>query len=232
MEQSVTGNRKKLFHQLPEGDRQQADMEFRVKLITILLMLTVSYIGITKASSSSETTDTNLTKSQHNYLVAQSAGYLGFIAAGMGRDYQGHTISTLLGYVPEGIGGVEIWQLSLKYEWHPFTDLPVYDQNKNIRLDPFYVGMSLIYGMHTDLFVDEPKHYPDGYYPPTALRSTLNMGIALLYGKQYTLFLEYTVLDTGLVAYVRHPDFFIDNYDYFGLEGIGSLAIGIKIKLE
>lgn len=207
-------------------------MEFRVKLITVMLMFTVSHIEITQASASPETTDTDLTKPHQNYLVVQSAGYLGFIAAGMGRDYQGHTISALLGYVPEGIGGVEIWQLSLKYEWHPFTDIPIYNQNQSIRLDPFYIGMSLIYGMHTDLFIDEPSQYPDGYYPPTALRSTLNMGVALLYGKQYTLFLEYAALDTGLVAYVRHSDFFVDNYEYLGLEGIGSLAIGIKIKLE
>ena len=214
--------------------RHQTTWSARIVTSMIFCTLSVTCLVISKAclSSPQEADESKETRIPNNYFVAQTAGYLGFIAMGMGRDYQRHTISALLGYVPEGIGGVEIWQLSLKYEWHPFTAIPLEDQRNNTKLNPFYIGMSLIYGMHNDLFVDEPGQYPDGYYPPTALRSTLNMGVSLIYGKKYTLFVEYAALDTGLVAYVKHPEFFMDNYDFFGLEGIGSLAVGIKIKFE
>lgn len=198
----------------------------------LIFILMFTAVGIPEAVASPQLMEEERTDPGKNYLVAQSAGYLGFIAVGVGRDVQGHTLSALLGYVPEGLGGTEIWQLSLKYEWHPFTAITLFEQPEHIKLNPLYVGMSLIYGIHTDLFVDEPGQYPDGYYPPTAFRSTLNIGLSLLYRKQYTVFIEYAALDTGLAAYVRHTEFFIDNYDYLGLEGIGSLAIGIKIKLE
>jgi len=207
-------------------------MKSCIATITVMFMLTSTGVGASSAGTSPQVAEGERDAPHHNYIVAQSAGYVGFIAVGMGRDFQRHTISALLGYVPEEIGGVELWQLSLKYEWHPFAAIPLDDPSNNIKLNPFYIGTSLIYGRHTNLFVNEPGQYPDGYYGPTALRSTLNMGLSLLYGKKYTLFIEYAALDTGVVAYVRHPEFFMDNYDFLGLEGIGSLAVGIKLKLE
>jgi len=161
------------------------------------------------------------------YLILQSAGYLGFVTAGIGRDSGRHQINLLLGYVPEEVSGVEIWQLSFKYDWHPSQDISLGAPEGNIRLEPFYIGISAIYGYHENLFTDEPDQYPNGYYPSTSLHYTLNIGAALKYGR-HTFFLEYTALDAGIVAYIKNPEFFRDNYDYLGLEGIGSMAIGFK----
>lgn len=166
-----------------------------------------------------------------DYMVLQSGGYLGFIAVGVGKDFGRHKINMLIGYVPEDVGGVEVWQFDFKYDWHPSQAIPFGDPQENIRLDPFYIGISVIYGAHNDLFLDEPEQYPTGYYPPTALRFSLNIGASLQYGR-HTFFLEYSALDVGLIAYRKHPEFFIDNYDYLGLEGIGSLAIGVKFEFE
>lgn len=164
-----------------------------------------------------------------DYMVLQSGGYLGYIAVGMGKDFGRHKINMLIGYVPEDVGGIEIWQLDFKYDWHPYQTIPLGAPQENIRLDPFYMGISVIYGDHNDLFLEQPEQYPTGYYSPTALRYTLNFGASLRYDK-YTFFLEYSALDVGVVAYIKHPEYFIDNYNYLGLEGIGSLAFGIKFK--
>lgn len=163
-------------------------------------------------------------------MVFQSGGDLGFIALGVGKDFGRHKIDMLIGYVPEDIGGVEIWQVDFKYGWHPSQTI-TFGTKKNIRLDPFYIGISVIYGTHDDLFVNEPAQYPNGYYPPTALRYTLNIGASLQHRK-HTFFLEFTASDVSLIAYIKNPEFFIDNYDYLGLEGIGSLAVGVKFEFE
>lgn len=164
-------------------------------------------------------------------MILQSAGYLGFIAVGVGSDFGRHKINMLIGYVPEDVGGVEIWQYNLKYDWHPLQTISYGGPQENILLDPFYAGISVIYSAHDDLFVDEPEQYPSGYYPPTALRYTLNIGASLQYGR-HTYFIEYTALDIGLIAYIKNPEFFINNYDFLGLNAIGSLAIGVKFEFK
>ncbi len=170
-------------------------------------------------------------KLKPDYLIVQSAGYLGFIAIGLGKGFGRHKVNMLIGYTPEDVGGIEIWQYNFKYEWHPLKGIPLRVPEKNIRLDPFYIGVSVIYGHHDGLFVNEPSQYPDGYYPPSAFHVTFNIGASLQH-RGHRLFLEYTALDVGLVSYIKHQEFFSDNYDYLGLEGIGSLAIGVKFNFE
>lgn len=166
------------------------------------------------------------------HAVFQTAGYLGYIAAGVGRDFKNHDVNLLIGYVPEHIGGQEIWQLALKYAWHPFEGFGHTSvQGEHSVWDPFYLGLSVIYGHHSELFVTPPDQYPDNYYPSTAFRFTLNVGTSLNF-KSSTIFLEFSALDLGLIAYLENPEFFNENYDYLGLEGIGSLAIGFKIHLR
>ncbi len=195
----------------------------------MLLIFTRVFLHPETAIADAQTQDE--TELRPDNVILQSAGYLGFIAAGVGKDFGRHRINMLIGYVPEDVGGVEVWQYNFKYGWHPSEDIHLGVLDKNIRLNPFYIGASAIYGYHDDLFVNEPGQYPDDYYPPTALRFTLNIGASLQHG-QHMFFLEYTALDTGLVAYIKNPEFFMDNYDYLGLEGIGSLAIGVKFNFE
>ena len=164
-------------------------------------------------------------------MVLQSGGYLGFVAIGMGMDFERHKVNMLIGYVPESIGGVEIMQLDFKYDWHPFQAIQLETPYENFSIDPYYIGMSIIYGDHDDLFLELPDQYPSGYYQPTALRYALNVGTSLRHGR-HTFFIEYSILDINLITFIKHPKFFIDNYDYFGLEGLGSLAIGVKYHFE
>ena len=204
-------------------------MLFHISTMLVTFILLFLHPGMSTAAESFEEEKQKSRRIDH--VVLQSAGYLGFIAVGVGKDLGRHKINMLIGYVPESIGGVEVWQLNFKYDWHPLQTIYFKASQENIRLDPFYIGISVIYGSHKDLFLDEPEQYPTGYYPPTALRYTLNLGASLQHGR-HTFFLEYTALDVGLVNYINHPDFFIDNYDFLGLEGIGSLAIGVKFEFE
>lgn len=200
-------------------------------LSSLVVTLTLLSLHPQMASADTLSEDENQESQLIDYMLLQSGGYLGFIAMGIGMDFERHKIGMMIGYVPENIGGVEITQLDFKYDWHPFQAIPFTISDKNTWIDPYYIGLSLIYGEHDDLYLELPEQYPSGYYPSTALRYTLNVGASLQY-ERHTFFIEYNILDVNLVTFIKHPNFFIDNYDYFGLEGIGSLAIGVKFEFE
>ena len=202
---------------------------FHITSVMITLTLLLLHPGMATASASAE--EEKRKSRLIDYMLIQSGGYLGFIAVGVGKDFGHHKINMLIGYIPEYIGGVEVWQFDFKYDWHPLHSIPFGAPQENIQLDPFYIGVSAIYGVHDDLFVDVPDQYPAGYYPATARHYTLNIGTSLQYDK-HIFFLEYSALGVGLLAYKRDPKFFLDNYDYFGLESIGSLAIGVKFEFK
>lgn len=165
--------------------------------------------------------------------VFQTAGFAGQIAAGAGwKLTEAQELILLIGYLSKEIGGVELWQAVLKYEWHPFSDIGAGSANdNNLRISPLHLGLSAIYGRHKDLFLRLPEQYPRGYYSPTALRFTLNVGTSIKV-KHLTFFMEYSALDVGADAYFREPRFFLENYNYWGLEGIGSLGFGIKVNFN
>lgn len=196
-------------------------------LMTLILLLLCSGIATADASSEKEKQKPRLI----DYLIVQSAGYLGFVAVGVGKNLGNHKVNILVGYVPENFGGVGLWQFNFKYDWHPSQAIPLGAPQENIRLDPFYIGLSVIYGVHDDLFVNLPPQYPAGYYPATARHYTLNIGASIQYSS-HTFFLEYTALGVGLITYKRNPEYFLNNYDYLGLESIGSLAIGVKFEFQ
>lgn len=89
------------------------------------------------------------------------------------------------------------------------------------------MGFSSIYGDNDHLFVIQPDVYPDHYYGATAFRLTLNFGTGFRLG-DVDIEVEYSALDIGLDAYVTSPEFMKEHYDYYGLEGVGSLGVIIK----
>jgi len=164
-----------------------------------------------------------------DYAVVQTAGFVGFVAAGVGWELgPNHEINTLLGYVPESITGFELWQLTGKYEYHPFAR-EGFGAGGRTKASPLYLGFSLIYGHSPRLhFGDLPEEYPNpNYYPETAFRCTLNVGTAFPLGGM-TAYAEYDALCIGVIAYYRAPRWFQEHYRAYGLEGIGSLAFGLK----
>lgn len=204
-------------------------MLFRLSSMVVTFILLSLHPQMATASTLPE--EENRKSRLIDYMLLQSGGYLGYTAIGVGKDFEHHKINMLIGYVPENIGGIEIMQLNFKYDWHPFQAIQFETLHENIWIDPYYMGISIIYGDHDNLFLKLPEQYPSGYYQPTALRYTLNIGASLQYSR-HTFFIEYSILDVNLVTFIKHPKFFTDNYGYFGLKGIGSLAIGVKFEFE
>lgn len=168
-------------------------------------------------------------------IFFQTAGFVGFVAAGPNwKITDSNELTLLIGYLPESVGGVEIWHATIKYEWHPFSDKHIGSPNgDDYKINPLHIGVSAIYGYHKNLFkiTRSPSQYPSNYYPPTALRFALNIGTSIKVDN-LTMFLEYSALDVGLDAYIRDQKYFMENYNYWGLEGIGSLGLGIKVGFQ
>lgn len=163
------------------------------------------------------------------FAEAQTAGFVGYAAAGAGLNLTpSQSLSLLAGYVPASIAGETLWQLSLKYRWRAFDWQHVGTaHDRAVWLSPLHLGVSLIYGHSDRLWIKPPDRYPDEYYPQTALHLTANVGTALRRGP-LELFAEYAALDSGLRAYAKAFGYFRDNYRYWGLEAIGSLAAGLR----
>jgi hypothetical protein len=43
-------------------------------------------------------------------------------------------------------------------------------------------------------------------------------------------YIDFSVLDVGLVGYIREPDFYYDNYDFLGLDGITTWGFGMRYQ--
>jgi len=168
-----------------------------------------------------------------HHVVVESAGYVGLIAAGPGWHLSPKwDFAMLAGYVPDYLTGEEIWQVTLKLDWHPQATLQRNRDRPRRDRDGLYMGISLIYGHSDALFVELPEQYPEDYYGPTAFRATFNVGFATPVWADDFAFVEFTMLDAGLAAYVKNPEFYREHYAFLGLEGIGSLALGIRHALD
>ena len=168
-------------------------------------------------------------------IVLQTGGYQGLVAPGISlRFLTRNEISFLGGYVPEVIDGGRLWQLSSKYEIHPFNSLFIQlPRGEKIAINPLHLGAAIIYGIHKDLFVSNPSQYPRHYYTPTAIRYSFEIGTSVTY-RRVTLYVEYVASDVGILAYFYKQNrlFFADHYGFFGLPGIGTLGLGAKINLR
>lgn len=167
-----------------------------------------------------------------DFVTLQTAGFAGLAAGGAGYDLgRNHSLSLLLGYVPSGIAVEELWQLSLKYEYRAMDPVALGgDGEQPMHWFPLHLGAGLLHGNHPDLFVELPDRYPSGYYPPTGLLVTLTLGSSLRIGPN-RLFLEFTTLQPYLRRYLENQGFYKKHYRFQGLEGIGSLALGLSIEL-
>jgi len=162
-------------------------------------------------------------------LIIQTAGYVGFIAIGLGWGVTKNSqFSLLAGYVPKSVAGIELWQLSAKFDWYVFEKSIINMSVKSIHWHPFYLGLGLTYGIHDDLWVQLPDRYPDEYYQPTAFRFLLNFGSKFSL-RHYDVIFGYSLFDIEVFEYINSHEFYRKNYSFFGLAGIGSLSLAIEL---
>ncbi len=154
------------------------------------------------------------------YVTSQTGGYAGFTSLGLGSTFFDGAYNTagLVGYVPEFIGGENLWSLTLKNDLRWTTSVGSFDYT------PIYGGFNLILSFDRDTFWKLPGKYPENYYPPSGLFYAPMVGTELRYGK-HSAYFELTSLDYYLEAYVR-------NSDYLTLADIFTYGVGYKYYLE
>ena len=144
-----------------------------------------------------------------------------------------HVVAPGVGYVPKSDDHNEMGLLSVRYRYeHPMQWQVPGLGGQEWSLKPFNLGVSLLYSDHDRVFLQLPEQYPDGYYGPTGLRAIFNYQAVLSMSSQFDAYLDFSVIDYGLAYYIREPDFFIDNYDFLGLEGIVNWGVGIRYRFH
>ncbi len=163
------------------------------------------------------------------FMDLQSGSLMGMVHASIGGTFSdNHHISTGVGYVPKLDNHEEMSLLSLRYRYQNPYQFNFKVNDANYSFSPVSFGTSVLVGSHKDLFVQLPDQYPDGYYKPTAIRLVFNYQSTLKISKQTQVYFDISVLDVGLMSYVREPKFFIENYNYLGLEGVSNWGFGLR----
>ncbi len=166
-----------------------------------------------------------------NKITLGTYGMQGIASLGPGwvSPNDRHQLTIVLGYSPSDDLTEDIYHLGAKYHFRPIAiRVPIADHDLQWKL--FNLGAGLQYSKNKNLFSTLPAHYPNSYYSPTARRLLAIIGTGLKH-KRLELFVNFVIDDIGLAAYVHNTDFFIQNYNFFGLEGVGSLEFRVNYDL-
>ncbi|MDY6934082.1 MAG: hypothetical protein SVZ03_07655 [Spirochaetota bacterium] len=164
-------------------------------------------------------------------ITIQTAGYIGFVAIGIGHSYYSNFWETGLfyGYVPESIGGCDIHTIAWKNSFYPFEYAPL----EKITVSPIYFGITMLCALDKNLYWHSATDAPqwEGYYFPTGIHFTFNIGFKILKESSspntyHSLFIEISSLDIYIKSYLY------DDNEYLGLRDIATLAIGYKLILN
>lgn len=162
-----------------------------------------------------------------DHAAAQLAGNTGFVAAGVGYATARERLFTdvLLGWVPEAVGGLDIFSLTAKLGWAPWKL-----ERGSWILRPLVTGAQLTYTFGSQYFAWQPDRYPKHYYPrPTAFHLALTIGGAVttpleLLDRRVAMFAELVALDHVLRLWYLNPRT-VGPLDVF------SLAFGARVAL-
>ena len=163
------------------------------------------------------------------YIDTQSGSLMGLIHLSIGDHFfTHHHLSFGLGYVPKLEKHAEMTLASFAYRYQQ----PFHFKLKNhFLISPLNFGISILVGSHRELFIELPSQYPDDdYYEPSAFRLIFNYQSILHVSHKTELYLNFSILDVGLIGYVREPNFYRDNYRFLGLDGITTWGLGLRHK--
>lgn len=128
-------------------------MHFKLSVVLIATFLDYSLMG----------QDTNKRIITHGAL--QYAGAVGFVNIGIGHTFfkeSSGDLDLMFGYLPQSVGGVEIWSTTIKYR-HLFKRVAY--EKKDFRFYPVGGGLYLhqAWGAPYLKYYNQ-NNYPDGYY--------------------------------------------------------------------
>jgi hypothetical protein len=172
--------------------------------------------GLLLAAGPSTTEDRPWYAPDHASL--QLAGNVGFLSPGLGWDLgRPLALDVLLGWVPEALGGTDIFSLSAKLTWAPWSvDAGPW------RWRPFTTSLQATYTFGDQYFV-----VPRFPFTPTAIRTGVGFGGAGSHaagGRRVWLYGELVALDVPLVLWLT-------NREALGPQDVFSLAIGARLEL-
>ena len=139
-----------------------------------------------------------------------------------------HHVALGVGFVPERDNHEAMTLTSFKYRYEGTTRKHWQILDSDIAISPYNFGLSVITGHQDEIYSSLPDHVPDGYYMPTARRILFNYQTVIEFEHDVEAYIDWSILDVGLINYARNFDFYRDNYDFFGLEGIVSYGIGLR----
>ena len=204
---------------LEQGLRKYLRELFGIFLIVILCLFT------TARDLSAET--------KNNFVELQSGSMQGLIHLSYGWIIADlHLLSLGLGYVPELENHHKLFLLGFKYRFHGTTIYKLKKIGPDISFSPIIFGITGIVANNRVLFtrLTKPGKIPDDYYHPTGERYFVNYQPQIQLSKTLGIYADFSIIDIGLVNYIRNFDFYVDNYNYFGLEGIVNWGIGMRVK--
>lgn len=160
-----------------------------------------------------------------DHLTLQLAGEIGFISPGIGYRLAGGKVhlDALFGWVPASIGGDDIYALTGKVTFAPWT-LPL---GERWRLDPIHAAVQGTHTFGSQYFTKPPSRYPRGYYDlPTAWYSGVALGAGVAHrdvrGRELGVYVELVALTMQLRDWWR-------NQRVIDLSDVVSVAIGAQV---
>lgn len=161
-----------------------------------------------------------------DHAKLQFAGDIGFLSAGPGWSWwKGKAETDLLaGWVPEAIGGDDLFTLTAKQTFLPWR----LAWDSGWRVEAITFGLFAAYTFGEDYWLFQPGHYPDGYYTySTALRLGLfaggGAGFELSGETRLDFYYELLTTDFALYAHLENPDV-VPFFHAF------NLALGAKVS--
>jgi hypothetical protein len=155
------------------------------------------------------------------HLLAQTGSYSGALTLGLGYQKSYFTGEVMAGYVPEKLGGEDLYSASFKSIFHPNSCAPII-----VRCTRVYGGVNVVLSLFdSDTFILQPSQYPAGYYPPNGVRAAIFAGLEFFTSGNYSFYAEISSLDLYLETWVRS--------DYkMSIESVTTYGIGYKINLR
>lgn len=159
-----------------------------------------------------------------DHAKVQLAGNIGFLSPGAGYSLaRGRLeLDLFLGWVPEAVGGRDIWSVTGKLTWLPWTT-----GARGWTFQPLTTAVQLTNTFGEDFFIREPAGFPRGYHMlPTALRAGLAVGGTARapwrgLGRA-SFYYELVAVDVMLA-------FWVANRSALDLDDVVSLALGVRL---
>lgn len=159
-----------------------------------------------------------------DHAKLQFAGNIGFLSPGVGYSLARERLELdlFLGWVPEAVVGRDIWSVTGKLTWLPWTA-----GAGEWRFQPLTAAVQLTNTFGDDFFIREPEGFPRGYHMlPTALRAGFAVGgtaRAPWRGlERVSLYYELVAVDVMLA-------FWTTNRNAIDLSDVVSLALGARV---